>query len=213
MRPELFISSVLLSVILLALIAWKWRVSIRTAVFGGIVIGVITGFLVSWIDSAYAGLNIGFLLIIEVALALMLAAIAVMTRFYRDPERHPRETENVILSPADGKVVYVNNVEKGSSLGGTIRFAEHVPFKADLHKFRKHLEYMLQASGAAVMLNTEVTPEFVARQNPDVLIAAVGTTPIVPDIPGIHSEKVVMVMIYTVPMSKHGKRWSYWVAG
>jgi 2,4-dienoyl-CoA reductase-like NADH-dependent reductase (Old Yellow Enzyme family)/thioredoxin reductase len=82
--------------------------------------------------------------------------------------------------------------EKSPSLGGTIKFAEHVPFHADLHKFRKHLEYMLKASNAVVMLNTEVTPEFVASQNPDVLIAAVGATPIVPNIPGIHSKKVVM---------------------
>jgi len=119
MRPELFISSILLSLIPLPLLAWKWRVSIRTAVFGGIIIGVLTGFIVSWVDSAYTGLNMAFLVVIELALILILAAIAIMTRFYRDPERYPGETENVILSPADGKVVYVNNVEKGSSLVST----------------------------------------------------------------------------------------------
>ncbi|MFC2069688.1 FAD-dependent oxidoreductase [Chloroflexota bacterium] len=82
--------------------------------------------------------------------------------------------------------------EKSSSLGGVIKFAEHVPFLVDLYKFRNHLEYMVRASGTVVMLNTEVTPKFVASQNPDVLIAAVGATPIVPDIPGIRSKKVVM---------------------
>lgn len=119
MRPELFISSILLSIILLPLLAWKWRVNIRTAVFGGIVIGVVTGFIVNWIDSAYTGLNMVFLVVIELALIFILAAIAILTRFYRDPERHPGEAENVILSPADGKVVYVNNVEKGSCLVST----------------------------------------------------------------------------------------------
>lgn len=82
--------------------------------------------------------------------------------------------------------------EKSSSLGGAIKFAEHVPFKVDLHRFRKHLEYMVKASGVTVMLNTEVTPKFVATQNPDALIVAVGAIPIVPDIPGINGKKVVM---------------------
>ena len=82
--------------------------------------------------------------------------------------------------------------EKSSSLGGAIKFAEHVPFLVDLHRFKKHLEYMVKASGTVVMLNTEVTPKFVASQNPDVLIAAVGATPIVPDMPGIRSKKVVI---------------------
>jgi 2,4-dienoyl-CoA reductase-like NADH-dependent reductase (Old Yellow Enzyme family)/thioredoxin reductase len=82
--------------------------------------------------------------------------------------------------------------EKSSSLGGAIKFAEHVPFLDDLHRFRKHLEYMVKKSGTVVLLNTEVTPEFVASQNPDALIAAVGATPIVPDIRGIRSKKVVI---------------------
>ncbi|MFC1942386.1 FAD-dependent oxidoreductase [Chloroflexota bacterium] len=82
--------------------------------------------------------------------------------------------------------------EKSSTLGGAIRFAENVPFKVDLHKFRKHLEHMLEASGATVMLDTEVTPELVSSRNPDVLIVAVGASPIVPEIPGIHSKNVVM---------------------
>jgi 2,4-dienoyl-CoA reductase-like NADH-dependent reductase (Old Yellow Enzyme family)/thioredoxin reductase len=102
----------------------------------------------------------------------------------------PSGMQAAITASARGHKVTL--CEKSSSLGGVIKFAEHVPFKVDLHKFRKHLEYMLRASDAVVMLSTEVTPEFVASQNPDVLIAAVGATPIVPDIPGIDSKKVVM---------------------
>ena len=82
--------------------------------------------------------------------------------------------------------------EKTNSLGGAIRYAEYVPFHADMCRFRKYLEYMVKKSGMVVMLNTEVTPEFVATQNPDVVIAAVGAAPIVPNLPGIKSKKVVM---------------------
>jgi 2,4-dienoyl-CoA reductase-like NADH-dependent reductase (Old Yellow Enzyme family)/thioredoxin reductase len=101
----------------------------------------------------------------------------------------PGGMQAAITASARGHQVIL--CEKGSSLGGAIKYAEHVPLKEDLHRFRKHLEYMLKASGAVVMLNTEVTPELVAFQNPDALIVAVGATPIIPDIPGINSEKVV----------------------
>jgi pyruvate/2-oxoglutarate dehydrogenase complex dihydrolipoamide dehydrogenase (E3) component len=50
---------------------------------------------------------------------------------------------------------------------------------------------MVNASGAVVLLNTEVTPEFVASQHPDALIAAVGAEPIVPDMPGIRGKNVL----------------------
>jgi 2,4-dienoyl-CoA reductase-like NADH-dependent reductase (Old Yellow Enzyme family)/thioredoxin reductase len=102
----------------------------------------------------------------------------------------PGGMQAAITASARGHKVIL--CEKSSSLGGSIRFAEHVPVKVDLNKFKKHLEYMLKASDAVVMLNTEVTPEFVASQNPDTLIVAVGATPIVPNIPGIRSKKVVM---------------------
>jgi phosphatidylserine decarboxylase len=119
MRPEIFISSVVLAVVFLSLLAWKWRINIKTSILGGIVIGGLTGFIVSQIDSAYSGFNMAALVLIELSLILLITFLAIFTRFYRDPERSPQETRNVILSPADGKVIYVNNVQKGSSLVST----------------------------------------------------------------------------------------------
>jgi 2,4-dienoyl-CoA reductase-like NADH-dependent reductase (Old Yellow Enzyme family)/thioredoxin reductase len=101
---------------------------------------------------------------------------------------------------------HVTLCEKSSSLGGALKFFENVPFKDDVVRFRKHLEYMVQASGTVVILNTEVTPEFVASQNPDVLIVAVGAEAIVPDIPGIRSENVVTVNDIHKPGTKIGKK-------
>ena len=116
---EIFASSLLLTLVFLTLLAWKWRIKIKTAILSGIVIGGLNGFIVGWIQSVTNGLNIVFLVLIEVSLILIITLIAIMVRFYRDPERFPNETENVILSPADGKVIYVNEVEEGSSLVST----------------------------------------------------------------------------------------------
>jgi len=39
----------------------------------------------------------------------------MMVRFWRDPERVPPEKNGVVLSAADGKVIYVRNVDEGST--------------------------------------------------------------------------------------------------
>ncbi len=45
--------------------------------------------------------------------------------------------------------------------------------------------------GAKIIFNTEVTADTVKTEKPDALVIAVGATPIVPQIPGVDSKKVV----------------------
>jgi NADPH-dependent 2,4-dienoyl-CoA reductase/sulfur reductase-like enzyme len=116
----------------------------------------------------------------------------------------PGGMQAAITASARGHQVIL--CEKSASLGGAIKLVEDIPFLDDLVRFRKHLEYMVQASGALVLLNTEVTPEFVASQHPDVLIAAVGAAPIVPRIPGIRGKNVVIANDIHKPGIKVGKK-------
>jgi phosphatidylserine decarboxylase len=113
---KIFASSLVLALVLLPLLAWKWRVENRTAIIGGLITGCLTGLIVSGISSATGGLNFALLVLIELCFIVLIPFIIIGIRFYRDPERSPGETKNVIISPADGMVVYVNKVEKGSSL-------------------------------------------------------------------------------------------------
>ena len=96
--------------------------------------------------------------------------------------------------------------EKSSALGGVLKTIEDVPFLEDLVRLRKYLEYMVNASGAVVMLNTEVTPELVAAHHPDVLIAAVGAVPLVPEIPGIRGKNVIIANDIHQPGAKVGQK-------
>ena len=119
MRVELIISGVGLALIILPLLAWKWRVKVSLAIPGAIIIGGLTGLMVNQIDTAAGGFNIVALVFIELAFILIITALVIGVRFYRDPERSPGETQNVILSPADGKVIYINKVDQSSSLVST----------------------------------------------------------------------------------------------
>ena len=82
--------------------------------------------------------------------------------------------------------------EKSDKLGGSLNFAQGVPFKQELYHFKKRLEEQLQASGAKICMNTEVDAEFLQNSDAQVVIAAVGAEPIVPRIPGIDRENVVI---------------------
>ncbi len=118
----IFALSLVLALVLLPLLAWKWHIGMKEAVAGAIIIGGLSGLIVGWLDSLAAGqLDIAAVVLLELALIFLLTFIAIAVRFYRDPERTPPETEGVVLSPADGKVIYVNRVEGGVSLVSTKR--------------------------------------------------------------------------------------------
>ena len=46
-------------------------------------------------------------------LTVVAAAAFLAFRFYRDPERHPPERADVVVSPADGEVIYVRSAAEG----------------------------------------------------------------------------------------------------
>jgi len=119
MQIEVFASSLGLAVVLLVALGWKWCMGMRTVVPGALVVGVLTWAIVDTVDSLLFDLGVPGVVLLELFLIPMIPFPVIMIRFFRDPERTPSETENVILSPADGRVVYVKDVEKGSSLVST----------------------------------------------------------------------------------------------
>jgi 2,4-dienoyl-CoA reductase-like NADH-dependent reductase (Old Yellow Enzyme family)/thioredoxin reductase len=82
--------------------------------------------------------------------------------------------------------------EKERALGGALRVASALPFKADLRKYTDWIVGQTLASGADVRLGVEADSAAVRAEEPDVLIVAVGAQPITPDIPGREKAHVVL---------------------
>ena len=55
-----------------------------------------------------------------------------------------------------------------------------------------------------IRLNTEVTKEYAEREAPDALVIAVGSSPLVPPIPGLDGDNVVVVNNYYLEKDKVG---------
>jgi NADPH-dependent 2,4-dienoyl-CoA reductase/sulfur reductase-like enzyme len=77
--------------------------------------------------------------------------------------------------------------EKSGELGGILRCERAVPFKEKLALYLQRQALRIARAPIEVRLGTEVTPELVRSISPDVLIAALGARPIVPDIIGIEN--------------------------
>lgn len=81
--------------------------------------------------------------------------------------------------------------EKTDALGGALKFAKTIDFKADLYKFSQSLRIRLEKNtDVEIRYQTEVTPQLVEELAPDVVIVATGAAPIIPPIPGIDSDNV-----------------------
>lgn len=83
--------------------------------------------------------------------------------------------------------------EKAGALGGALRCERAVPFKADTFDYVRVKSLELERLGVEIRLNTEVTAQLVEAEAPDVLLIAVGAKPILPPLPGIDGDNVVLV--------------------
>ncbi len=85
----------------------------------------------------------------------------------------------------------VHLYEKGEFLGGQFKSAAYPPFKGELAAFTAwQIAELKKATNVTIKMESELTPEVVKAEKPDVVIVATGATPIVPPIPGIHRPNV-----------------------
>jgi 2,4-dienoyl-CoA reductase-like NADH-dependent reductase (Old Yellow Enzyme family)/thioredoxin reductase len=96
--------------------------------------------------------------------------------------------------------------EKSDALGGKILCEAAVPFKEGLHDYIRLQRALIAKSSIDLRLNTEVTAEYAQTECPDVIIAAVGSEPVTPNIPGINRSNVFQAMaVYKNPYLIQGR--------
>lgn len=92
--------------------------------------------------------------------------------------------------------------EKSDALGGILKGEQAIPFKYEMYELGNTLGRLAQKEGVEIRLNAEVTKEYVESENVDVLIIAVGSSPLVPSIPGLDGENVIVVNNYYLEKDK-----------
>lgn len=92
--------------------------------------------------------------------------------------------------------------EKTDALGGILKGEQAIPFKYEMYELGNTFGKLAKDEGVEIRLNTEVTKENVEEENVDALIIAVGSSPLVPPIPGLDNENVVVVNNYYLEKDK-----------
>lgn len=95
--------------------------------------------------------------------------------------------------------------EAESQLGGAIRHADYVDFKWTLRDYKNYLIFQVKKKGINVVLNTRVTPDMI-QDRYDVVIAAVGAQPIMPKLPGVEGDNVMVATEAIMHSEKVGSR-------
>jgi pyruvate/2-oxoglutarate dehydrogenase complex dihydrolipoamide dehydrogenase (E3) component len=82
--------------------------------------------------------------------------------------------------------------EKGDALGGMALVGAKAPGRDELLEMARYYSYQMKLLNVDIHLNSEVSVETVKAQNPDVVVVATGSKPMIPtDIPGIDQDNVI----------------------
>lgn len=80
--------------------------------------------------------------------------------------------------------------EKGVELGGQFIIAGQAPHKRIFAESAIQMGYRAYRAGVDIRVFTEATPDRIKEINPDIVIVATGSDPLIPDIPGIENTNV-----------------------
>jgi phosphatidylserine decarboxylase len=104
------------SALLMLALAMKWQLPKMLALIGIAIAAIVTSLPFIWIYPLFkSNLGLGATVLGQISVAFALALSLVLLRFWRDPERLPLEKDGVVLSAADGEVVYVWSIPEDSA--------------------------------------------------------------------------------------------------
>lgn len=96
--------------------------------------------------------------------------------------------------------------EGSDKVGGQFNIAKRIPGKEEFSETIRYYARMLEVHNVELLLNTRVKPEDLIGQGFDEIVLATGISPRVPDIEGIHHEKVISYLDCILQNKDVGKK-------
>ncbi|HZD60848.1 MAG TPA: phosphatidylserine decarboxylase [Anaerolineae bacterium] len=103
-----------IAILLLIPLAIKWQIRFRQSFTGAVLIGLVAGLITNTVSVSFGGLGIMEQVSLEAFIVIGLAMSSAAYMFYRDPERNALEQDGIIVSPADGSVIYIKEIDQGN---------------------------------------------------------------------------------------------------
>lgn len=112
----------------------------------------------------------------------------------------PAGLQSAVIAAQRGHRVTL--IEREKQLGGLVRAAAVPPMKWETASLISSLAWDAEKYGVNIILGKEADVDFIKGSSPDEVVLATGSTPIIPDIPGIEDDVVVTALDVLL-----GKRW------
>jgi len=113
---QIIVSSVLLALLFMGVQSIYWGVKYKVWIPAAVLTGVATAAVMYGITSWRPNLGLAPMLSLECVFIVVITAVVILTWFFRDPPRVSMERDGVVLSPADGRIIYVKKVEDESHI-------------------------------------------------------------------------------------------------
>jgi phosphatidylserine decarboxylase len=106
-----YLIGILTGLFILLPLGIKWEIEKKIVIPAAIMIGLVGWYIIENFNNLIP-IPFYFTIALQIMLILIISGGCILFRFYRDPDRIPEKKENVILSPADGKIIYIKNIDE-----------------------------------------------------------------------------------------------------
>jgi 2,4-dienoyl-CoA reductase-like NADH-dependent reductase (Old Yellow Enzyme family)/thioredoxin reductase len=87
----------------------------------------------------------------------------------------------------------VELVEKTDKVGGQALLIEKIPYRNETEEVYRWLKIQLHHLGVPIVFNTEADEDFVLGRDPDIVVTATGSTPVIPDFAGAGASRISII--------------------
>jgi len=104
---------IIISQLIIIPLALKWELDLKVVIPTGLVIGFLAGIGIN-VVSSWLAVGPFWKVTAGILLVVLFSATILLIRFYRDPVRVPPDGKDCFISPADGVVKYIKNIDEST---------------------------------------------------------------------------------------------------
>lgn len=108
-----YISFIVMTMVFLIGLGTKWEIKLKVVLPWALIMTVMGCVSLNIITRIYPDSSQILQLSIAFSQAFILTAITLLMFFFRDPERTPPTDDGIIVSPADGEIIYIKEIDNG----------------------------------------------------------------------------------------------------